>query len=108
MKISYECGPCFLRQAREALDLSTDDEMVKMELMEELQALFADSDIDAAYKISTLPSDYPAWVVRFIEWLFYGGISRKIGHSLIFFLFLKLARILRYMFSERIDLKNMK
>ena len=26
MKISYECGPCFLRQAKEALDLSTDDE----------------------------------------------------------------------------------
>lgn len=36
MKISYECGPCFLRQAREALDLSTDDEMLKMEVMEEI------------------------------------------------------------------------
>ena len=33
MKISYECGPCFLRQAREALDLSTDDEKLKMEIM---------------------------------------------------------------------------
>ncbi|WP_405276303.1 damage-control phosphatase ARMT1 family protein [Methanobrevibacter sp.] len=33
MKISYECGPCFLRQAREALDLSTDDEMLKMEII---------------------------------------------------------------------------
>ena len=33
MKISYECGPCFLRQAREALDLSTDDELLKMEIM---------------------------------------------------------------------------
>ncbi len=33
MKISYECGPCFLRQAREALDLSTDDENLKMEIM---------------------------------------------------------------------------
>ena len=33
MKISYECGPCFLRQAREALDLSTDDESLKMEIM---------------------------------------------------------------------------
>ncbi len=33
MKISYECGPCFLRQAKEALDLSTDDEMLKMEIM---------------------------------------------------------------------------
>ena len=36
MKISYECGPCFLRQAREALDLSTDDETLKMEVIEEI------------------------------------------------------------------------
>ena len=36
MKISYECGPCFLRQAKEALDLSTDDEMLKMEIMGEI------------------------------------------------------------------------
>ena len=36
MKISYECGPCFLRQAREALDLSTDDEDLKMEIIREI------------------------------------------------------------------------
>ncbi|WP_407375935.1 damage-control phosphatase ARMT1 family protein [Methanobrevibacter sp.] len=36
MKISYECGPCFLRQAREAMDLSTDDEALKMEIMSEI------------------------------------------------------------------------
>lgn len=36
MKVSYECGPCFLRQAREALDLSTDDETLKMEIMGEI------------------------------------------------------------------------
>lgn len=36
LKISYECGPCFLRQAREAMDLSTDDESLKMELMEDI------------------------------------------------------------------------
>lgn len=36
MKISYECGPCFLRQAREALDLSTDDESIKMEAIGEI------------------------------------------------------------------------
>ncbi|MBR6993995.1 MAG: DUF89 family protein [Methanobrevibacter sp.] len=36
MKVSYECGPCFLRQAKEALDLSTDDEMLKMEIMGEI------------------------------------------------------------------------
>ncbi|MGN0176584.1 MAG: damage-control phosphatase ARMT1 family protein [Methanobrevibacter sp.] len=36
MNVSYECGPCFLRQAREALDLSTDDENLKMEVMGEI------------------------------------------------------------------------
>jgi hypothetical protein len=36
LKISYECGPCFLRQAREAMDLSTDDEELKMEIMEDI------------------------------------------------------------------------
>ena len=36
MKISYECGPCFLRQAKEALDLSTDDKALKMEIMEDI------------------------------------------------------------------------
>lgn len=36
MKISYECGPCFLRQAKEALDLSTDDEALKMQIMEDV------------------------------------------------------------------------
>lgn len=36
MKISYECGPCFLRQAREALDLSCDDEVIKLEIMGEI------------------------------------------------------------------------
>ena len=36
MDISYECGPCFLRQARDALDLSTDNENVKMQVMEEI------------------------------------------------------------------------
>ena len=36
MKISYECGPCFLRQAREALDLACDDEMLKLEIMNDI------------------------------------------------------------------------
>jgi len=36
LKISYECGPCFLRQAKEALDLSTDDDLLKMEIMEDI------------------------------------------------------------------------
>jgi len=36
MKVYYECAPCFLRQAKEALDLATDNENLKIEVMEEL------------------------------------------------------------------------
>ncbi len=36
MKVYYECAPCFLRQAKEAFDLATDDESLKMKTMEEL------------------------------------------------------------------------
>ncbi len=43
MKISYECGPCFLRQAREALDLSTDDEALKMEVIGEIFKFLSDN-----------------------------------------------------------------
>lgn len=34
MKVHYECASCFLRQAREALDLATDDEDIKMQVTE--------------------------------------------------------------------------
>ena len=43
MKVSYECGPCFLRQAREALDLSTDDDELKMEVMEDIFQFLRDN-----------------------------------------------------------------
>ena len=43
MKISYECGPCFLRQAREALDLSTDDEKLKMEIIGDIFEYLSDN-----------------------------------------------------------------
>ncbi len=36
MKVRYECAACFLRQAREALDLATSDEYLKMEIMEDI------------------------------------------------------------------------
>ncbi len=36
MKVHYECAACFLRQTREALDLSTDDETLKMEVTVEV------------------------------------------------------------------------
>ena len=34
MKVHYECASCFLRQTREALDLATDDEDLKMKITE--------------------------------------------------------------------------
>ena len=36
MKISYECGACFLRQAREAMDLATDDDELKIDINTEI------------------------------------------------------------------------
>jgi uncharacterized protein with ATP-grasp and redox domains len=36
MKVHYECAACFLRQAKEALDLATSDESLKMEVMENI------------------------------------------------------------------------
>ena len=43
LKISYECGPCFLRQAREAMDLSTDDEDLKLEIMNDIFTFLSSS-----------------------------------------------------------------
>lgn len=36
LKISHECGPCFLRQAGEALNLATDDNDLKIEIFSEI------------------------------------------------------------------------
>lgn len=36
MKVHYECAACFLRQAREALDLATDDDSLKMDVTEKV------------------------------------------------------------------------
>ena len=43
MKISYECGACFLRQAREAMDLACDDEMLKLEIMNDIFNFLAEN-----------------------------------------------------------------
>ena len=43
MKISYECGPCFLRQAREAMDLSCDDDELKLEIMSDIFKLLSEN-----------------------------------------------------------------
>ena len=48
MKVYYECAPCFLRQAKEALDLATDDDSLKMETMEELvKVVYSDFNKEA-------------------------------------------------------------
>lgn len=43
MKVYYECGPCFLRQAREAMNLATDDNELKIDLMEDIFKLLAEN-----------------------------------------------------------------
>lgn len=42
MKVYYECAPCFLRQAREALDLATDDEELKLRVMKNILELLSE------------------------------------------------------------------
>ncbi|MDR0900496.1 MAG: ARMT1-like domain-containing protein [Methanobrevibacter sp.] len=41
MKVYYECGACFLRQAREAMDLATNDNDLKIELMKSIYEYLA-------------------------------------------------------------------
>jgi uncharacterized protein with ATP-grasp and redox domains len=43
MKVHYECAACFLRQTREALDLATDDESLKMEVTEKVVKLVSET-----------------------------------------------------------------
>jgi len=43
MKVYYECGACFLRQAREAMDLATDDNELKIDLMEDIFKFLAEN-----------------------------------------------------------------
>jgi uncharacterized protein with ATP-grasp and redox domains len=43
MKVYYECAPCFLRQAREALDMATTDDKLKLEIMEELTSMVGEN-----------------------------------------------------------------
>jgi damage-control phosphatase, subfamily I len=39
MKVHYECASCFLRQAREALDLATEDIELKMKITEQINQI---------------------------------------------------------------------
>lgn len=43
MKVHYECAACFLRQSKEALDLATDDDELKMDITEELIKIVAEN-----------------------------------------------------------------
>jgi uncharacterized protein with ATP-grasp and redox domains len=36
MKVYYDCAPCFLRQAREALELATDDDLLKINIFKDI------------------------------------------------------------------------
>lgn len=42
MKVHYECAACFLRQTREALDLATNDNSVKMDITEKVVGIVSD------------------------------------------------------------------
>lgn len=43
MKVYYECGACYLRQSREALDLSTNDDELKLQVTSEIIKLLAEN-----------------------------------------------------------------
>lgn len=43
LKVYYECGPCFLRQAREAMDLACDDDDLKIQIMEDIFKFLAEN-----------------------------------------------------------------
>jgi len=43
MKVHYECAACFLRQTREALDLATDNETLKMDVTEKVVKIVSEN-----------------------------------------------------------------
>jgi uncharacterized protein with ATP-grasp and redox domains len=43
MKVHYECAACFLRQTKEALDLATDDEELKMDVTENVVKIVSEN-----------------------------------------------------------------
>lgn len=62
MKVYYECAPCFLRQAKEALDLATPDEGVKMEVMKEIIKV-----ISSDFKDNTISNELGTKIHRIIK-----------------------------------------
>ena len=43
MKVHYECAACFLRQTREALDLATNNETIKMDVTEKVVKIVSEN-----------------------------------------------------------------
>jgi len=43
MKVHYECAACFLRQTREALDLASDDDELKMDVTEKVVKIVSEN-----------------------------------------------------------------
>lgn len=43
MKVHYECAACFLRQTREALDLASDDDELKMDVTEKIVKIVSEN-----------------------------------------------------------------
>jgi len=43
MKVHYECAACFLRQTREALDLASNDDELKMDITEKVVKIVSEN-----------------------------------------------------------------
>ncbi|MDI3484301.1 MAG: damage-control phosphatase, subfamily [Methanobacteriaceae archaeon] len=62
MRVYYECAPCFLRQAREALDLATDDEKLKLKIMRKIIGL-----LDSMFKEGAVSNEIGTAIHRLIK-----------------------------------------
>lgn len=62
MRVYYECAPCFLRQAREALDLATDDEKLKLKIMKGIIGL-----LDSMFKEGAISNEIGTSIHRLIK-----------------------------------------
>ncbi|MDI9624242.1 MAG: DUF89 domain-containing protein [Methanothermobacter sp.] len=62
MRVYYECAPCFLRQAKEALDLATDDEKLKLKVMKKIISL-----LDSKFREGAISNEIGTAVHRLIK-----------------------------------------
>ncbi len=66
MKVYFECAPCFLRQAREALDMATTDDELKLEIMEELTQIIGENFSKGA--VSNKIGTRIHWTIKEEDW----------------------------------------